>query len=613
MLDLGCGPGRHLAALRGAGKRGLGVDLSPVAVAARARPRRATRSTARCGRRSRAPARWRTILLLDGNIGIGGAPIALLRRAGELLAPAARSSSRPTRRARRRTASGSGWRRRASSPSGSAGRGSGVDGVGRGRGARRASRSRRPRARGPHLRNAADAPEDSQTAMLPAPPGPFRPGFLRSPLRGPWLTSALGSILLVLITIVATTGFLSHAAYMPDLAGNAIVPARPRPAADASSTGRPARRWLYALTQGLHTNVGLVAIPFLLAKLWSVIPRLFAFPPVTQPGAGDRAALDRAARLERGVRARHGRDERAVLVPVQVQLRGRALLRRDRLRRLAGAARDRQDAGDRARLPRARRAQAAARRPREHAARAGRRARRLVTPNPAAPTISRRGLFAFAGAGALASAGGNVGQSIGGPLRKLAFLAPRREDRRRLPGQQDRAAAAGVTRGDDRRRATGSCCASATARSSLTREELLALPQRTARLPIACVEGWSTTQEWTGVRLSRAGRARGRAGRERGARRVAAAEAGVLRRASLTGAQIAADDALLALKVNGEDLSMDHGYPARIIVPALPGRAQHEVGRPDDLPEGVMAALRRLPDPPARAPRRCCRWRAGRC
>ena len=48
-------------------------------------------------------------------------------------------------------------------------------------------------------------------------------------------------------------------------------------------------------------------------------------------------------------------------------------------------------------------------------------------------------------------------------------------------------------------------------------------------------------------------------------------ERGVLRRASLTGDQIAADDSLLALKVNGEDLSLDHGYPARVIVPALPG------------------------------------------
>ena len=53
--------------------------------------------------------------------------------------------------------------------------------------------------------------------MIPAPPGPFRPGFWRSPLRGPWLTAVLGSVLLVLVTIVAVTGFLSHAAYQPDL------------------------------------------------------------------------------------------------------------------------------------------------------------------------------------------------------------------------------------------------------------------------------------------------------------------------------------------------------------------------------------------------------------
>ncbi|MBU1823334.1 MAG: molybdopterin-dependent oxidoreductase [Bacteroidetes bacterium] len=28
---------------------------------------------------------------------------------------------------------------------------------------------------------------------------------------------------------------------------------------------------------------------------------------------------------------------------------------------------------------------------------------------------------------------------------------------------------------------------------------------------------------------------------------------------------------LLALRVNGADLSLDHGYPARVIVPATPG------------------------------------------
>ena len=46
---------------------------------------------------------------------------------------------------------------------------------------------------------------------------------------------------------------------------------------------------------------------------------------------------------------------------------------------------------------------------------------------------------------------------------------------------------------------------------------------------------------------------------------------GVLSRAALSKDQIAAGDSLLALKVNGADLPLDHGYPARIIVPALPG------------------------------------------
>ncbi|MBA2240444.1 MAG: hypothetical protein H0W09_04245, partial [Solirubrobacterales bacterium] len=48
------------------------------------------------------------------------------------------------------------------------------------------------------------------------PPGPFRREFWRSPLRGPWLTSMLGSALLPLIIICALTGFFSHVAYYPE-------------------------------------------------------------------------------------------------------------------------------------------------------------------------------------------------------------------------------------------------------------------------------------------------------------------------------------------------------------------------------------------------------------
>jgi SAM-dependent methyltransferase len=84
VLDIGCGPGRHIAALRAAGKRALGVDLSPVAVRL-ARDRGADAIAGDVF--AHVPGRWRTALLLDGNVGIGGAPAALLRRAGELLEP----------------------------------------------------------------------------------------------------------------------------------------------------------------------------------------------------------------------------------------------------------------------------------------------------------------------------------------------------------------------------------------------------------------------------------------------------------------------------------------------------------------------------------------------
>lgn len=86
VLDLGCGPGRHLAALKASGKDALGVDLSPVAIRL-ARRRGATAIPGDVFGTVPRSGRWRTALLLDGNVGIGGAPVALLRRTRELLAP----------------------------------------------------------------------------------------------------------------------------------------------------------------------------------------------------------------------------------------------------------------------------------------------------------------------------------------------------------------------------------------------------------------------------------------------------------------------------------------------------------------------------------------------
>ncbi len=85
VLDIGCGVGRHVVALRARGVRAVGVEISPVAVAI-ARERGAEVIEASAFEHP-TTSEWRTILLLDGNIGIGGDAVGLLRRCNALLAP----------------------------------------------------------------------------------------------------------------------------------------------------------------------------------------------------------------------------------------------------------------------------------------------------------------------------------------------------------------------------------------------------------------------------------------------------------------------------------------------------------------------------------------------
>ncbi|MDQ2724760.1 MAG: class I SAM-dependent methyltransferase [Actinomycetota bacterium] len=89
VLDVGCGPGRLVHHLVLAGVTAMGVDPAPGAVAL-AQRRGAPVLQRGIWERLPGEGRWGTVLLFDGNVGIGGDPVALLRRCGELLEPRGR-------------------------------------------------------------------------------------------------------------------------------------------------------------------------------------------------------------------------------------------------------------------------------------------------------------------------------------------------------------------------------------------------------------------------------------------------------------------------------------------------------------------------------------------
>jgi DMSO/TMAO reductase YedYZ molybdopterin-dependent catalytic subunit len=385
----------------------------------------------------------------------------------------------------------------------------------------------------------------------------------RSPLRGPWLTSVFAAVLLVGLPVVILTGLLDRVAY-----GSAPIPA------DVGFLQLPpfdwptSPSWLFRLSQGTHVLLGLVLIPVVLAKLWSVAPKLVAWPPA-------RSVLDA---LERGTLlllvgsilfefvtgvlniqydyvfgfsfyAGHyvgawvfiGALVAHVALKLPHMLRG---LRSRSLRaELRTATTEPEDAPD----------------------------SDLVSPDPAPPTISRRGLLGLVGGGSLLVAGLTVGQVLDGPLRGTALLLPRGRTTGG-GGPNDfpinrTFVASGV--GADATGAAWNLELTGASTVRLDRAALAGLVQHTVALPIACVEGWSTEQTWTGVRLRDLAALAGVP--DPGSALVRSLEQGPFAQAELQAGQVLHPDALLALRVNGADLSPDHGYPARIVVPALPG------------------------------------------
>ncbi|EST24779.1 hypothetical protein N566_24810 [Streptomycetaceae bacterium MP113-05] len=383
-------------------------------------------------------------------------------------------------------------------------------------------------------------------------------------------------MLLAGLVVVIVTGLLSYAAYNPGLGPpNDRTPDRgvfgfylfPWPTSPS---------WLYRLTQGLHVTVGLALIPVLLAKLWSVIPRLFTWPPVRSLNH----ALERVSLLLLVGGALFEFITGVLNVQLEYVFPGsfyplhfygawiflaalivHVALRVGTIRRALGGRSLREEL----RTPTRRTA------PETRDAPDG---SGLVPTAPDPPTISRRGALGMVGLGSLVMVGVTVGQSTGGFLRHAALLAPRGQDpgpgpngfqiNKTARSRGIRAADVGqdwrlTVRGRDGREAV------------LSRAGLLRLTQHTARLPIACVEGWSTgDQEWAGVRLADLAALVGE-GPPPGVLVESVQRTGSFRAAALRENQVRDPRSLLALRVNGADLSLDHGFPARVIVPAGPG------------------------------------------
>jgi hypothetical protein len=373
-----------------------------------------------------------------------------------------------------------------------------------------------------------------------------------SPLHDTRVAARLGLALGVTFGLCFATGVWSHLAQDPP--SWFTYPARPA--------------GLYRITQGLHVASGMASIPLLLAKLWTVYPRFTAWPPV-------RSAL-------------HG-VERLALLPL---VGGSLFLLFSGVANVArwypwtfffprahfwtawltiGALVVHIGAKATATWAAVRPAAA-----RDHAA--------GPTPGvgPEGPDPARDDRASVADrrtflAGVAATSGALVVVTAGGtftPLGGVSVLA------QRVPGLGPQgvpinksAASADVLdlarRPDYRLVVDGAV----ERRLELSLADLRALPQHEATLPIACVEGWSASARWRGVRVRDLLDA---AGARTGS--VVAVESlqpsGRYRRSELNSDHRSDPDSLLALDLDGAELHIDHGYPVRLIGPNRPGVMQ---------------------------------------
>jgi DMSO/TMAO reductase YedYZ molybdopterin-dependent catalytic subunit len=366
----------------------------------------------------------------------------------------------------------------------------------------------------------------------------------QSPLRDERLAAWLGACLALLFALCFVTGLFSHLQQHP--VSWLPVPARPA--------------GLYRVTQGVHVAAGIASLPVLLAKLWLVWPRLLAFPPFRRVGdlverigvlalvgGGVFLVFTGIANVAQwypwrfSFTAAHYSVAWVVMGAIVAHVGAKWAITRRALARGRPRLADSDDVLG-------------------------------TVAESAHPGLSRRGFLGTVAAASAVLTVTTVGQTLPVPgLRRLALLAPRDP----TVGPQGRPV--------NRSAANARVIEAATSPDwqltvegrvarplRFTLSELQTLAVNGATLPIACVEGWSYSATWRGVRL-RDLLAMAGAGSD-SACQVESLERGSIYSVSFVNHFQAHDvDTLLATHLDGQVLDLDHGYPLRLIGPDRPG------------------------------------------
>lgn len=394
-----------------------------------------------------------------------------------------------------------------------------------------------------------------------------------SPLHDRWVASVLGVVLGVAFAVCFLTGLVDYLSQHPTSWFH--LPTHPVN--------------LYGVNEAIHVTTGIACIPLLLAKLWTVWPKLFSWPPVRGVAHGlERLSLialvgGSVFQVFTGVvnidywyspmpfffPVAHFWVAWMVMGALVVHVGAKALTAAHAI-----AAGPRPEETSTPMVDSAHTADATNVTGAVHTSGAVHTAAALHTTDATHPGLSRRGFIgaAFATSGLLVLT--FVGEAVT-PLRKLALLAPRNPvvGPASLPVNQT-ALQAGVTAlardPGFALHVMGNCARPL----AFTLDELRRLPQRSAGLPITCVEGWIAPAQWRGVSLPLLLRLV-RAPASASVRVESLEDQKRLYSASvLDGAHCADPDTLLALELNGNVLDIDHGYPVRLIAPDRPGELQ---------------------------------------